>query len=304
MEGQLTLRSIRQSAVLSSVVASARRSGHIVMYLPDGDRLRKNGFFVTPNALREGIFDLQNLSQEACAHFLASHDKDLANFTASKDTMERYFKDTQLKRITDYSGDGMGLVDLLEYAKERKAHAPICYSVVVETLMNQEEKPFLMVWDEFNCYYDRGQYFHSAYDNNVKNPIPYEKISLFQHAMEAMTLSVEGDSDKVQTPKLMKRGGIIVGVTESHAVPRKVTDSLTASAERQASSDDSTRMHVVEVPRFSDLEASCILANFEATGVGKLRLDRGDTVMNEQEVAYLKMISGNIGQPLLDASLS
>ena len=70
------------------------------MYLPDGDRLRKNGFFITPNARREGIFDLQNLSQEACAHFLAMHETDLEGFKATKDTIERFFKETQIKRIT------------------------------------------------------------------------------------------------------------------------------------------------------------------------------------------------------------
>mmetsp|Transcript_49332 Transcript_49332/g.75067 ORF Transcript_49332/g.75067 Transcript_49332/m.75067 type:complete len:663 (-) Transcript_49332:73-2061(-) len=296
-------KGIGKSAVLASVVASARRSGNIVMFLPDGDRLRRNGFFITPNAKREGIFDLQNLSQEACAHFLASHEKDLEDFTASKDTMEQFFKESQLKRVTNYSGESMGLVDLLKYAAERKTHAPMCYSVVVETLMNQEEKPFILVLDEFNCFYDRSQYFHMAYDDRVREPIPYEKFSLFKPAMEAMTLQVEEDPDTVQSPKLMKRGGIIVGVTESHAVPRKVTDGLTASAERQTAADNAAQMHVVEVPRFSDVEADCILANFEATGVGKLRLDRGDTVINDAEVAYLKMISGNIGQQLLDASV-
>lgn len=273
------------------------------MFFPDGDRLRKNGFFVTPNTHRDGIYDLQNLSQEACGQFLESHEKHLAHFAASKELMQKYFKDSQLKRISTYSGDSIGLVELLKYAQDRKVHAPMCFSVVVETLMQQDDTPFLMVWDEFNCYFDRGQYFHMAYDETVREPIPYEKISLFQHAMEAMAMSVEEHPEDTQSPKLMRRGGIIVGVTESHAVPRKVTDGLTACAMQQASSDDYSRVHVVEVPRFSDVEADCILSNFEAIGVGKLRLDRGDTVMNEQEVAYLKMVSGNIGQQLLDGSL-
>lgn len=270
------------------------------MYLPDGDRLRKNGYFVTPNALREGMFDLQDLSQEACQQLLACHEEDLKGMEADKETMERYFKDTQLKRITDYSGESMTLVDLLNYAEERKIHAPMCYSVVVDRLMNQEEKPFLLVMDQFNCYYDRGHYFHMAYDEDVRDPIPYEKINLFEHAMGAMALSTDADDD-APVPMAIKRGGIIVGVTESHAVPRGVTDGLTAFVERQ--SEFQPDLHVVEVPRFSDLEADHILANFECTGIGNFRLDRGDTIMDEQEVAYLKMISGNIGQKLLDASV-
>ena len=89
-----------------------------------------------------------------------------------------------------------------------------------------------------------------------------------------------------------------------------MTDDLVSSAESQSLStaadddDSNSTMHVIEVPRFSDIEADHILANFEATGIGQLRLDRGDTVMDEQEVAYLKMVSGCIGQQLLDASVA
>lgn len=256
------------------------------------------------------MFDLQNLSQEACEQLLSSHESDLAGFVADKGTMERYFKESQLKKITNYSvegEDGMSLVDLLKYAQEKKAHAPMCYSVVVDCLMNQNEKPFLMVMDEFNCYYDHGHYFHMAYDEEVREAIPYEKINLFEHALSAMALSTKNDNVADTKPKMIKRGAIIVAVTESHAIRRKVTDDLVSSAESQslaASNGTNSAMHVIEVPRFSDIEADHILANFEATGIGQLRLDRGDTVMDEQEVAYLKMISGCVGQQLLDASVA
>jgi hypothetical protein len=176
----------------------------------------------------------------------------------------------------------------------------MCFSAVVDTLMNQTEKPFLMVLDEFNCYYDRGHYFHMSYDEEVREAIPYDRINLFEHALGAMALSTDIE-DENTTPKLMKKGAIIVGVTDSRCVPRKVTEGLTAVAESQAVSDDT--LTVVEVPRFSDLEVDHILANFESIGLGNLRLDRGDTLMNDQEVAYLKMVSGAIGQELLDASV-
>jgi len=298
-------RGVGKSAVLASVVASARKSGHIVLYLPDGDRLRKNGFFITPNAQREGMFDLPDLSQEACDQLISNHADDLADMEADKATMEFYFKDTQLKRIPDYSGESMSLLDLLKYAQERKNHAPMCYSVVVDRLMKQDQKPFLMVMDEFNCYYDYGHYFHMAHDEDVRDPIPYENINLFEHAMAAMALSAgdeeEEDEDSSATPKVMKRGAIIVGTTESHAVRRRVTDSLTRSAQKQ--NKDDSMVHVVDVPRFSSVEVEHILANYECIGLGKLRLDRGDTVMNDQEVAYLKMASGCVGQKLLDISV-
>lgn len=302
-------RGTGKTAVLASIVASARKSGHIVLYLPDGDRLRKNGFFVTPNAQREGMFDLQNLSQDACSQLLSIHASDLAGMEADQETMEKYFKDTQLKRITKYEGGAMSLVDLLRYAQERKNHAPMCYSVVVDRLMHQDEKPFLLVMDEFNCYYDKGHYFHMAYDENVREAIPYEKINLFEHAMAAMSLSTRSDGEIENKPsQLMKRGAIIVSTTESHAIPRKVTAGLTECATRQSqmetvSADAPSLMHIVEIPRFCDVEAEHIIANFEAIGLGKLRLDRGDTIMNEQEVAFLKMSSGCIGQELLDLSV-
>ena len=289
--------------MLASIVASARRSGYIVWYLPDGDRLRKNGYFITPNAQREGMFDLQNLSQEACSQFLLSHEDDLQGFEADKETMELYFKESQLQEMENYSGESIALVDLLKHAAEVKSNAPMCYSVVVDRLMNQEDKPFLMVLDDFNCYYDKGHYYHMAWDEDVRDPIPCERITLFEHALGVMGLSTSDDDDP-KIAKHIKRGGIVVGVTESHAVARRITDSLTASAKRQSTKDGApTDLHIVEVPRFSDIEADHILANFEATGVGKLRMDRGETLMDEQEVAYLKMVSGCIGQNLLDSSI-
>ena len=291
-----------QSAVLASIVASARRSGNIVLYMPDGDRLRKNGYFITPNRKREGMFDLQNLSQEVCSEMLQSHKGDLEGMEAEKATMERYFTENQLNRIEAYSGDKMSLVELLNYSQERKLHAPMCFSVVVDTLMNQEEKPFLIVLDEANCYFDQGHYFHMEYDENVRNSIPYNQINLFEHALGAIALSTSDDDDDIPTSKLMKRGGIILGVSESHAVSRKVTDGLTAFAKRHALAE-SSNLHVFEVPRFSELECDHILANFEATGVGKLRLDRGDTIMDDHEVAFLKTASGRVGQELLDVSI-
>jgi small subunit ribosomal protein S29 len=38
----------------------------------------------------------------------------------------------------------------------------------------------------------------------------------------------------------------------------------------------------------------------EAIGIGRLRFDRGDTVMNKNEMGFLRMISGGVGQKLLD----
>lgn len=163
---------VGKSAVLASIVASARTSGRIVLYLPDGDRLRKNGFFITPSTHpdRQGMFDLQDLSQEVLQQLSESHDaaKQMEGMVADRKTLELFFKDTQFKKLDEFmqgkaKDDGcVALLDLIEYSQENKKHAPMCYSVVVNRLMNQTEKKFMIVMDEFNCLFDNGHYFHMA----------------------------------------------------------------------------------------------------------------------------------------------
>jgi small subunit ribosomal protein S29 len=61
---------------------------------------------------------------------------------------------------------------------------------------------------------------------------------------------------------------------------------------------------VVDVPTYSPLEVDHILSNFEVTGIGRLRFDRGETVMDNQEVAFLRILSCGVGQKLLDACIT
>ena len=173
--------------------------------------------------------------------------------------------------------------------------------------------------------------WHEVYDPNVRRSVPYRQISLFQPAMDAMNLLAakttggaggrESDSNNKNDdgedftttplePVLMKRGAVVVGTTESHAISRDLTAALTANAKLQAVAESeeqntaaAAKMHVVEVPRLSPLEVEHMLANYEATGVGKLRLDQGDTVGNQQEVAFLRLVSGSVPQKLLDACI-
>ena len=340
-------RGVGKSAALASIVASLRKTGAIVFYLPDGDRLRKNGFYVTPSTHpdRKGVFDLPDLSQEALVQLLGSHDtaSKMEGMVADRDTLKAYFKETQLKKLDEFLGsddDGGGggsvsLLDLVAYAKEHKKHAPMCYSVVLNRLMNQTEERFVIVVDEFNCLFDRGHYFHMAYDKDVRKAIPYDKINLFEPILAAMDLTtktaeeeedeayaaslLDGDDGETGTTGTAAAAGssfetahtaVVVATTESHAVRREVTEKLTACADRRVAAADgdddaaaAAAVAVVEIPRFSSLEADHILANFEATGIGKLRLDRGDTLLNPQEVEYLKMASGSVGQKLLDVSI-
>jgi small subunit ribosomal protein S29 len=285
---------------LSAIVGSARKSGHIVLYLNEGDRLRRDGKYIEPNLKRKGIFDLPVLAQEISEQLLYSHKSDLEGMAAKKETMEMLFTQDQLKRLhsEDESKEEFTLVGLLETAIEKKSLSSMCLATVVHTLMDQDHKPFLIVLDDFNGYYDHGHYFHMEYDEMVRNAIPYSQISLFKPALDAVGISL---AEKSSPTAVIKRGGIVVGTTESHAVARKFTDALTASALRaeKVGAGDAP-MYVIEVPRYSLKETEHVISNMEATGIGRLRFDRGDTVMNKNEMGYLRMVSGSVGQKLLD----
>jgi len=295
---------VGKSTALASIVVSARLSGHIVLYLPDGDRLRKNGFYIEPNSLRAGdkIFDLPMLAQEVCGQLLESHEKDLEGMTTTSKSLEKKMSRQELRKVSKYiveedGGFVITLIDLLKLASENPDLASGCYGTVVHYLMNQSEKPFTVVMDEFNCYFDHGHYFHEDYDPAVHRAIPPNKITLFEPLLDAIGVEKKDDGRFLtKNPILMRRGGIVVGTTESHAVADKFTKELNIAIK-------SNGCHTVEVPEYSLLEVEHILANFEVIGIGRLRFDKGATVMDEQEVAYLRMLSGGVGQKLLDSCI-
>ena len=295
-----------KSAALTSIVASARSSGHIVLYLPDGHRLTRNGFYVEPNthsrASGKLMFDLPILTNEVCRQLLESHEKDLEGMIVSREVLGNYLSSDQLQKLQNNlkseSKDGeYGLVDLLKVGSEDVSIGAGCYGAAINALMNQDEKTFTVVMDEFNCYFDEGHYFHEDYDPNVKYPIPLNKITLFQPLLDAVGVEKQDDGSlftKESAP--IKNGSIVVGITESHAIKRNFTAAIQTAVETAG-------CKLVNVPQFSPLEVEHILANFEVIGIGRLRFDRGATVMNSQEVAYLRMVSGGIGQRLLDACI-
>jgi len=293
---------------LASIVASARKSDYIVLYMPDGNRLHRHGYYVepNPNPKLEGWYDLPMLAQEICRDLLASHENNLEGMVAEKGIVEQYFTEMQLEGMPEHSGASIPLVDLLKHAEANVTNAAMCFNVAVHCLMNQEEKPFLMVLDEFNCYFEPGHYFHMEYDSDVKKAIPYNQISLFKPALDAMGVSLEDDEDiPLLTPKAPKLGGIIVGTSESCAIARKITDSLTTHANRAAAAATTdVPLVVCDVPRFSEVEVDHIIANFEAIGIGNLRCDRGETVMDKEGVNYIRMVSSSVGQNMLDVCCS
>lgn len=293
-----------KSAALSAIVASARLSGHIVLYLPDGDRLRKNGFYLEPNNHRKSLegklFDLPILSKELCTQLVETHSGDFEGMQVSKDVLDKIMGEDELKSFSKNIEDveSASLSAVLKIGSENVDLAAACYGAAMDILMTQTEKPFTIVIDQFNCFFDHGYYFHGEYEKDIEKSVPLHKITLFKPLMDAMGVERNDDGEiDIKEPVLMKRGGIVAGVTESHAVARKFTSGLT-----DAMTD--AGVNVVDVPQYSPLEVEHILSHFEIIGIGRLRFDRGETVMNKQEVAYLRMVSGGWGQSLLDACVS
>jgi Mitochondrial ribosomal death-associated protein 3 len=322
-----------KTATLAAIVACARTSGAIVLFLPDGNQMHQNGFYVEPNDKRKGVYDLPVLTQGVCRNLVEAHESDLQLFDADATTMETYFTDTQLGRIKGYDkGTSINLVTLLNHGIERTDLAPMCYAAAVHVLMQQEQKSFIMVMDEYNCFFMPGHYFHQKYDKTVVKAIPYNIISLFAPILNAMGITAMTENEDEYRPSnppvMMKRGAVIVGTTESHAVSQKVTNALLSNAKKVSAITTTTTttttttpaenvvvteqehppnnipsLHMIEVPRLSTMEVQHMLSNYEATGIGELRLDRGATVMNSNEVAYLHMVSGGIPQHLMNACM-
>ncbi len=229
---------------------------------------------------------------------LTNHEADLERFPLEMRMLEEYFTEGQMEYVSEALKKNQTLASLMQAGKDRIKLSPTCFTLGMEVLKNQTEKPFLIVMDEFNCYFQKSIFYHGLYDPNVKEPIPHELITLFKPLLESTGVSTKGD------PKYIKRGGIIVAITESHAVPRKVTDELVATFVKEAGDSNApVPLNVVEVPRYSTLEVDHILANFEATGVGMLRFNQGETLMNANEVGYLRSVSSCVGQRLMDACM-
>lgn len=293
-------RGVGKTAAMAALVASARKSGHIVMYIPDANQLHKFGYYIEPSEAREGMWNLPILSQELLQRLLHVNEKDLKEFHADQDVLKMYFNESQLQQLPEGDGGRVDLVELAKFAAENTDLAAGCYDTVLHVMMNQEERPFDIFVDEFNIFYKHGEYFHMDYDEDVKESIPYPIINLFKPIMDAMALTIDADGEETLEPKLMKKGVIVAATSEMHPVPRKATDTLIANAKRSLK-EHRNNLFVIEVPRLSKLEVEHMLSNYESIGLGKLRLDGGRTVNNPDEVEFLRVLSSSVPQNLMNA---
>ena len=331
-----------QTATLAGIVASARVSGHIVIYHPDGDRLRKHGYYIEPCSHRSGLYNLPELAKELCSQLLTSHGEDVSTLPGvTRESMKVYFSEDQVRRlfrrayVTEVESGTIreeNVANMMELSLEKILTVGVgstslssgCYCAVISNLMNQTIRPFTVVMDEYNCYYDHGHYFHMDYDEDVRMGVPLNRITIFKPFMDAMglypaeagtdiTKEMATESDRA----MMKLGSIVVSTSESKAVRQSFTQALIECAQGQSSrSEDGTEtnesplrsrcqypIHVVDVQRYSTMEVQHILYNFEITGIGRLRFDRGDTALNPEEVEYIRLVSGGCGQQLLDSCM-
>ena len=111
-------------------------------------------------------------------------------------------------------------------------------------------------------------------------------------------------------------GGIVVAPTYSNNVKESCTRSMLdrlREGEEEAGEGEGERSpstlraraaaHEVTVTPYSPLETQHVLANLEVVGVGRLRFDGGETIRDVNEVSYLGVVSGGIGQRILDACI-
>lgn len=272
---------------MTLLAAAARESGYIVLFLPDGDRYRKNGKYIEPCTIHKGMFNLPVLAKEMCQQLLEVHGEQLDSLSLCA-TSEHSLSFLGGKHRSSNSSK---LTDLLRLGATDVTKASGCYSCVVATLMEQTEAPFIVFMDEYNTYFEKGEYFHEAYDSDVVHPIPFEKISFLQ---PFLSIGAKNESGSVN---MMRRGGIVAAITYNRSVAKWATEGLIDRVSQE------TDVFVVDVPRYSKPEVEHVLANYECIGVGKLRFDNGKTISNDQEVEFLRMMSGAVGTKLRDATI-
>ena len=293
--------------------------------------MRKHGYYIEPCPYRTGLYNLPEIAKEFCDQLLKSHGEDLQSsdfvndVVVTRDEMVTFFSEDQIRRLfrrayTDEVAAGtlseddvskmthMKLVDILTVGVNSTVLSSGCYTCVISKLMTQTIRPFTVVMDEYNCYYDHGHYFHMDYDDTVRKAIPPNLITIFKPFMDAMGLypTKSGTDVNIKTElavdpneALMKFGSLVVATSESRAV----RDTFTQSLEDCARNVSTHKVHVVDVRRYSNVEVQHALYNFEITGIGRLRFDRGDTALNPEEVEYLRLVSGGYGQRLLDSCM-
>lgn len=307
------VRGVGKSASLTALAASARHSNHIVLFVPQTNRLRTLGYYIIPSPDTPGLFDLPRLAIELNEQLLVNHEDLLADMMITDDIAlpqlliellvspphTEEASDDQLKSPTSKSS--YSCTDLLRVGVSNEEYSSLIYSRVMRHLQQQTNVPFHIIVDDYNTLYEKGKFYHEDYDYEVQESIPNHKITLFRPLLGVGFSDVFDDGEQQEENTEIAsnpKGSFVCATSERRAVPNADTKRLIQAATKN---DNDI---VVEVPRYSPIEVKHILANFECTGIGLLRDEDDNTINDPKEVAYHQMVSGMRGHKLLDSVFS
>lgn len=268
-------RGVGKSVALNAVVAAARQQGSIVLYLPNCEYLRKFGKYTEPSPSHPDMFDLPVHAKSFLKQLGMAHGEQLATLKLTKEsninTLPEEYRSFNLQQLVQSGEDDVELSSAI-------------YSSVIDELMIQTKFPFIVAFDEYNTLFDEPHHFHIDYMDAQKG-IPHQKMTLFKPLL-TMGFGTENSP-------MMCRGSVIASIDCTRPVRRDVTKNSVEQIVKEGA------IHV-DVTPYSHLELNHILSNYEAIGVGRLRVYGAEVVENETEVAFLRMKTGCIGTNVLN----
>lgn len=151
---------VGKSAVMSEVVYWARRSGWLVVYIPDGNAYLSSGVYISKNQ-QEGTWDQPKLFVRMFSHLAAAHPDKLKEIPLSTPV--------KVGKITAKT-----LYDVVEYGSVLEQYAAQCFAVFKQEIKKVTQFPVLMAFDCYNALYTPSQTFRdpesSSYYKDPLNP--------------------------------------------------------------------------------------------------------------------------------------
>lgn len=149
-----------KSAVLSEVVYWARRSGWLVVYVPDANDYLSSGVYIAKNA-QEGTWDQPKLFVRLFGHLISAHSDKLKEIKLSAPV--------KVGKITAHT-----LFDVVEYGSVLEQFAAQCFTVFKTEIKKVTQFPVLFAVDAYNALYTPSQAFRDpesgAYHKDPLNP--------------------------------------------------------------------------------------------------------------------------------------
>lgn len=149
-----------KSAVLSEVVYWARRSGWLVVYIPDANAYLSSGVYIAKNA-QEGTWDQPKLFVRLFSHLIAAHSDKLKEIPLAGPT--------KIGKIVAHN-----LFDVVEYGSVLEQYSAQCFTVFKTEIKKVTQFPVLFAVDAYNALYTPSQAFRDpevgAYHKDPLNP--------------------------------------------------------------------------------------------------------------------------------------